>query len=174
MLNKVYDEVNIESNIQISQARSLSMISDGWSNINQESVQNFIVCTLKPFFFEAIYSGETSHTVEWISNQIIQQMETINIEKFSAVITDTANVMKAAWHIIEEKYPTIVCFGCASHTLNLLIKDILKINSIKTVVDNATNLVKYFKKHPQAIAKLKRIQQDNYNKEIALVLPVLT
>ena len=50
LLNKVYDEVNIESNIQISQARSLSMISDGWSNINQESVQNFIVCTPKPFF----------------------------------------------------------------------------------------------------------------------------
>ncbi|CAG8843955.1 18072_t:CDS:2, partial [Gigaspora margarita] len=36
---------------------------------------------------------------------------------------------------------------------------------------NATKLVKYFKSHPQVLAKLRRIQLDNYNKEIALVLP---
>ena len=101
-------------------------------------------------------------------------MEAINIEKFSAVITNMANVMKAAWHIIEEKHPNIVCFRCASYTLNLLIKDILKIHDIKTVIDNATKLVKYFKSHPQALAKLKRIQSDNYKKEIALVLPAIT
>ncbi|EXX55494.1 hypothetical protein RirG_224950 [Rhizophagus irregularis DAOM 197198w] len=35
-------------------------------------------------------------------------------------------------------------------------------------------IVNYFKSHVQAAAKLKRIQGENYNKEIALVLPVLT
>ncbi|CAG8488922.1 3554_t:CDS:2 [Scutellospora calospora] len=121
LLNKVYDKVTIESNIQISQAQSLSMISDA-----------------------------------------------INIEKFSAVIIDTANVMKAAWHIIEEKYLTIACFGCASHTLNLLIKDILKINSIKTVVDNATKLVKYFKKYLQAMGTHLECFQSFQKTRIAL------
>jgi hypothetical protein len=101
-------------------------------------------------------------------------MEIINIEKFSAVITDTANVMKAAWRIIEEKYPNIACFGCTSHILNLLVKDILKINDIKNIADNAKALVKYFKSHVQSMAKLKRIQQENYNKEIVLVLPAIT
>ncbi|CAG8605982.1 21864_t:CDS:2, partial [Gigaspora rosea] len=159
LVDKVYEDVKKESDKQILEAQSLCMISDGWSNINQES---------------AVYSGEESHTAEWIANQIIRQMEAINIEKFSAVITNTANVMKAAWHIIEEKYPKIVCFGCASYTLNLLIKDILKIHDVKSVIDNATKLVKYFKSHPQALAKLRRIQLNNYNKEIALVLPAIT
>jgi len=174
LLDDVFDGVKAECNEQILQAKSLTMVSDGWSNINQESVQNFVICTPKPLFFDAIYSGEESHTAKWVANEIIKQMEIIDINKFSAVITDTASVMKAAWRIIEESYPNIVCLGCNSHVMNLLISDILKIDQIKSVVENAKKLVNYFKGHIQAAAKLKRIQKENYSKEIALVLPALT
>ena len=64
LLDDVYDGT-------ISKAKSLCMVSDGWSNINRESVQNFIVCIPKPLFFDAVYSGEESHTAIWISNEII-------------------------------------------------------------------------------------------------------
>lgn len=174
LLDDVFDGVKAEFNEQILQAKSLTMVSDGWSNINRESVQNFVVCTPKPLFFDAIYSGEESHTAKWVADEIIKQMEIININKFSAVITDTASVMKAAWKIIEERHPNIVCLGCNSHVMNLLISDILKIDQIKSVVENAKKLVNYFKAHVQATAKLKRIQKENYTKEIALVLPALT
>jgi len=174
LLDDVFDGVKAECNEQILQAKSLTMVSDGWSNINRESVQNFVICTPKPLFFDAIYSGEESHTAKWIADEIIKQMEIIDINKFSAVITDTASVMKAAWRIIEERYPSIVCLGCNSHIMNLLIGDILKIDQIKSVVENAKKLVNYFKGHVQAAAKLKRIQKENYSKEIALVLPALT
>ncbi|CAB5095217.1 unnamed protein product [Rhizophagus irregularis] len=174
LLNDVYDEVKLQTDEQISKAKTLCMVSDGWSNINRESVQNFIICTPKPVFFNATFSGEESHTGEWISNEIIQQMEAIGVQKFSAVITDTASVMKSAWRRIEEKYSNVVCLGCNSHVINLLIGDILKIDEIKTIVENSKMIVKYFKSHVQAAAKLKRIQGENYNKEIALVLPILT
>ncbi|GBC16120.2 zinc finger BED domain-containing protein 1-like [Rhizophagus irregularis DAOM 181602=DAOM 197198] len=174
LLDDVFDEVKAECNEQILQAKSLTMVSDGWSNINRESVQNFVICTSKPLFFDAIYSGEESHTAKWVADEIIKQMEIVGINKFSAVITDTASVMKAAWRIIEDSYPSIVCLGCNSHVMNLLISDILKIDQIKSVVENAKKLVNYFKAHVQATAKLKRIQKENYSKEIALVLPALT
>ncbi|CAB5395384.1 unnamed protein product [Rhizophagus irregularis] len=174
LLDDVYDEVKMHTDEQISKAKSLCMVSDGWSNINRVSVQNFIVCTPKPIFFDATFSGEESHTGEWIANQITQQMEIIGAQKFSSVITDTASVMKAAWKRIEEKYSHIVCLGCNSHIINLLIGDILKIDEIKDIVNNAKMIVNYFKSHIQAAAKLKRIQIKNYNKEIALVLPTLT
>ncbi|GET53362.1 zinc finger BED domain-containing protein 1-like [Rhizophagus irregularis DAOM 181602=DAOM 197198] len=174
LLDDVFDEVKAECNEQILQAKSLTMVSDGWSNINRESVQNFVICTPKPLFFDAIYSGEESHTAKWVADEIIKQMEIVGINKFSAVITDTASVMKAAWRIIEDSYPSIVCLGCNSHVMNLLISDILKIDQIKSVVENAKKLVNYFKAHVQATAKLKHIQKENYSKEIALVLPALT
>ena len=166
--------MKIQADEQISKATTLCMISDGWSNINRESVQNFVICTPKPFFFDATFSGKESHTAEWMANQITQQMDIIGIQKFSAVITDTASVMKAAWKIIEGKYSNIVCLGCNSHIINLLIGDILKIDEIKVVVNNAKMIVNYFRSHIQAAAKLKRIQIENYNKEISLVLPALT
>ncbi|CAB5392569.1 unnamed protein product [Rhizophagus irregularis] len=172
LLNDVYDEVKLQTDEQISKAKTLCMVSDGWSNINRESVQNFIICTPKPVFFNATFSGEESHTGEWISNEIIQQMKAIGVQKFSAVITDTASVMKSAWRRIKEKYSNVVCLGCNSHVINLLIGDVLKIDEIKTIV--TATIVNYFKSHVQAAAKLKRIQGENYNKEIALVLPVLT
>ncbi|CAB4460063.1 unnamed protein product [Rhizophagus irregularis] len=174
LLDDVYDEVKMHTDEQISKAKSLCMVSDGWSNINRVLVQNFIVCTPKPIFFDATFSGEESHTGEWIANQITQQMEIIGAQKFFSVITDTASVMKAAWKRIEEKYSHIVCLGCNSHIINLLIGDILKIDEIKDIVNNAKMIVNYFKSHIQAAAKLKRIQIENYNKEIALVLPTLT
>ncbi|GBC07859.1 hypothetical protein RclHR1_07730012 [Rhizophagus clarus] len=146
LLDDVYDEVKAQADEQISKAKSLCMVSD----------------------------GEESHTGEWIANQIIQQMEIIGTHKFSSVITDTASVMKAAWKRIEEKYSHIVCLGCNSHIINLLIGDILKIDEIKDIVNNGKMIVNYFKSHIQAAAKLKRIQIENYNKEIALVLPTLT
>ena len=56
--------MKIQADEQISKATTLCIISDGWSNINRESVQNFVICTLKPFFFDATFSGEESHTAE--------------------------------------------------------------------------------------------------------------
>src|SRR6266498_5804701 len=150
------------------------MISDGWSNINRESVQNFVICTPKPFFFDATFSGKESHIAEWVANQMTQQIDIIGIQKFSAVITDTASVMKAVWKIIEGKYSNIVCLRCNFYIINFLIRNILKIDEIKVVINNAKMIVNYFRSHIQVAAKLKRIQIENYNKEISLVLLTLT
>ena len=79
LLDEVYEEVKIQADEQISKATTLCMISDGWSNINRESVQNFVICTPKPFFFDATFSGKESHTAEWMANQITQQMDIIGI-----------------------------------------------------------------------------------------------
>ncbi|CAB5380851.1 unnamed protein product [Rhizophagus irregularis] len=104
-----------------------------------------------------VSDGEEFHTGEWISNKIIQQMKAIGVQKFSAVITDIASVMKSAWRRIEEKYSNVVCLRCNSHVINLLIGDVLKIDEIKTIVENSKMIVNYFKSHIQVAAKLKRI-----------------
>ncbi len=55
-----------------------------------------------------------------------------------------------------------------------IIRNILKIDEIKVVVNNAKMIVNYFRFYIQAAAKLKHIQIENYNKEILLILPALT
>ncbi|GES85118.1 uncharacterized protein LOC113214128 [Rhizophagus clarus] len=77
LLDDVFDEVKAECNEQILQAKSLTIVSDGWSDINRESVQNFVIYTPKPLFFDAIYSGDESHIAIWVAEKIIQQMNII-------------------------------------------------------------------------------------------------
>ncbi len=101
-------------------------------------------------------------------------MDIISIQKFSAVIIDTTSVIKVIQKIIKRKYSNIICLRCNSHIINLLIRDILKIDKIKVVINNAKMIVNYFRSHIQVTAKLKYIQIENYNKEILLVLPALT
>src|SRR5256886_1761711 len=44
LLDDVFDEIKAECDEQILQANSLTMVSDGWSDINKQSVQNFVIC----------------------------------------------------------------------------------------------------------------------------------
>ncbi|CAG8443225.1 13984_t:CDS:2, partial [Dentiscutata heterogama] len=65
-------------------------------------------------------------------------------------------------------------FFNAFHPSFQIPSDILQIDEIKLIIEDSKTVVKYFKNHNIAIAKLRRIQKENYNKEIALVLPALT
>ena len=42
------------------------------------------------------------------------------------VVTDYASNMKKAWRPIEENFPTIICYRCAAHGLNLIFCDMIK------------------------------------------------
>lgn len=46
------------------------------------------------------------------------------VSKVSGAVTDNTNANKAAWKILEKRYSTKFFHGCASHALNLLIKDV--------------------------------------------------
>ncbi len=74
-------------------------------------------------------------------------MNIIGIQKFSAVIIDTVSIIKATWKIIEGKYFNIIYLRCNSYIINLLIRDILIIDEIKVVVNNAKMIINYFKSH---------------------------
>lgn len=60
-----------------------------------------------------------------VAEAICEVNEDVGPMKFTAVVTDNANVMQTSWKIIEERYPYIAAHGCAAHGVNLLIKDIV-------------------------------------------------
>jgi hypothetical protein len=102
-------------------------------------------------------------------------MVSINLAKVSCIITDNAPVMKAAWNILEKKYPFVIFFGCLAHGLNLLIKDIMKLPWAKNILKSAKQIVVYFRIHIIPAAILKRYQKTNYGANyVSLKLPVKT
>lgn len=94
-------------------------------------------------------------------------------EKFCCVITDNANVMKASWAIIEDRYPHISANGCAAHVMNLLVKGNLEIAENAELLKNAEKIVKFVTNHH--IVKGKFEERRKAAKVVhTLTLPVVT
>jgi len=72
-------------------------------------------------------------------------------EKVIAVVTDNAANMKRAWTIVLAKY-NVLCYSCAAHCLNLLAHDICGTNTFKAVLDEAIEIIKFFRSNSRVYA----------------------
>ena len=63
------------------------------------------------------------------------------------MLTDSASNFKRVGLMIQNKYPTITWVPCAAHTLNLLLKDIGKMPSVKQTLLDANHIVKFIREH---------------------------
>ena len=82
--------------------------------------------------------------------------------KVAALINEGAANMLAAYEIIRNKFPHIQAFRCTSHTLNLLAKDIEKLNITNEYINRCRDIIKIFKYQHIPCAILKRTQEEVY------------
>ena len=92
---------------------------------------------------------------------------------FFGLVTDNASNMKKAWRFIEEKYPTIICYECATHGLNLIFFDMIKLETCKNIIKRAKGVIKKFRHKHMLVDMLKTLQKAE-NVNCTLKLPVKT
>ena len=91
------------------------------------------------------------------------------------VVTDTCSVMKAAWKLVETKFPWITCTCCGPHVLNLYLKDLGKIEEVAAVIKKSNAILNLFwgkKRWPRT--KLREVIAVNHKKEFGLYRPKAT
>lgn len=76
--------------------------------------------------------------------------------------------------LINTKYPQISTYSCAAHTLNLLISDILKTDSVSDLEKKCTHIVKEVNNSHFLRARFNAIQKEKNSKAKALKMPVKT
>lgn len=157
-LDAQYSEMQCEVKRQISESKHLHLQCDGWSNIKNESIINFVISKPQPLFVDFVMSKENKHDASYMAEQIEKVMKDHGLEKFFVIIGDNAANMKAAFTLINEKYPNIVTLGCLSHLLHLLCLDILQCTSIQNFLSHATEIVKTIKRSHLLQAMYIRIQ----------------
>ncbi|XP_011860387.1 PREDICTED: uncharacterized protein LOC105557685, partial [Vollenhovia emeryi] len=136
LLEAEHERVQVSINENINNAKCLCLLSDGWTNCRGEGIINFIITTPKSVFYKAIESNTNRQISDFIFEEFSQVADDVGPGKFMALITDNAANMKSAWKKFTEKYPHTTAFGCAPHSINLFAKDILKLDSIKVIVNN--------------------------------------
>ena len=77
-----------------------------------------------PVFIKAIDGSGEFKDKHYIVGVLKDAIKEIGHEKVVQVITDNANVMKAARALIKGEYPKIFWTPCVVHTLNLALKNI--------------------------------------------------
>lgn len=146
---------------------------DGWSNIRNESIINFVVTQPKPLSVDFVATEEKSHTGEFMANKISEVVEKYDSSKFFSCIGDNASNMQAGLRLTNEKYPHIQPLRCKAHVLNLLCNDVLKVATSKKVFANAKKTVKKIKKSHRLNSVFMQKQTEKGIKT-ALKLPPVT
>ena len=180
LLSTLYQE-ELEATVdRLVSCSHLTLVSDGWSNVKNQCITNYVLSGvgIKPAFWKSVNTTGTSHTAQAIADgifEVIEEVEAlVGLGKIVAVVTDNASNMRGAWEIIETKNPDISCNGCGAHVANLLIKDVVNIEEVRTCLDKAAAIAKWFKKRPMAIFKLsehKKLNKESSNRTLKIPVP---
>ena len=93
LLDSEYDKIKVETVTTIAAFDSVGLICDGWSNIRNEPIINFIVSQPKPIFWKSLHTDLQSHTEECIATEILKVIEELESEcgkMVFKVVTDNA------------------------------------------------------------------------------------
>lgn len=172
-LDKQYNEMLVKITSKIESSKNLSLQCDGWTNIRNEPIINFVITTPEPLFHSFLSTKENRHTGEYMAEQIDNLISKYNPEKFFVVIGDNAANMQKAFALIHAKYPHIITLGCMAHTLHLLCNDILNCPSVKVFMGSVTNIIKAVRNTHVLNALFKRLSMDRKS-NVTLKLPCST
>jgi len=68
----------------------LSIQWDGWSNLRQKGIINFVITIPEFFFVNFIHTDGKSHTAEYLASQIIIVINRYNPKKFVAFMNENS------------------------------------------------------------------------------------
>ncbi|KAF4130774.1 hAT family C-terminal dimerization region [Phytophthora infestans] len=134
----------------------VTLVTDGWTDINGLAVVNYVVvCGEYTFFLESVYTGTQAHDAEFLAADIERVIAKYDFLEVGAVVTDNTNANKATWETLQNKFPKTFFHGCVCHGLHLLVKDIVKkVKWMDTLQSGCKEMVTFFKKNHKAWAEL--------------------
>ena len=154
-----------------------SLSTDGWDDCAERHLYNYVVMTNKgPYFLDSIdvtaaaveMSRDDTLKAVFIAEKLIKRIEQLGPDDAVSVVTDGPNVMRAAWKIVEKKFPKIVCTWCAGHVTDLMLEDLGKLPFVKTSIDDARSVVKFIRGHFHTKTELRKLTKS------VLLLPAET
>ena len=162
LLESEYDKIKVETVATIAASDLVRLMSDGWSNIRNEPIINFVVSHPSSIFWKSFHTDLQSYAGEYIATKILKVIEELESDcgkMVFGVVTDYACNIKKAWRLTKEIYPTIICHGCAAHGLNLIFCDMIKLETCKNIIKRAKGVIKEFRHKSMLVDMLKAMQK---------------
>jgi hypothetical protein len=97
LLDQEYDALFTVGKNMLASAKMYSLTTDGWSNLRQDHLVNFVLIVpgQKPFFYRSIDTKGVPQSSSNIASQIIAIIEEIgNSDRLVSILTDNAANMR--------------------------------------------------------------------------------
>lgn len=152
--------IGVEAKEVLSKATDVVISSDGWSS---KGTENFLALTghfILQDKFKSISLGVAKlvdQTAVGHANSITKLLSKHQglSRKVHTMVSDNAEVMKCTARILK-----LFWFGCYPHTLNLVVKDALKLPQCSALLTDVRNISSHFKRSCKASDRLRDIQKN--------------
>ena len=148
LLDKEYEHVQGKVDKMLALLDYVQFSSDGWSNIRGESIVSYVATCFKGDYY--IDSTDASLVekkgADWcfLDFKRVVAKAKIPFSKISGLVTDTEAKMRALWQLVEKDYPMIFAYGCCTHTIQLILKDICALPWFAAVCTKCNQVAKWF------------------------------
>ena len=134
---------------------------------------NYVAVTrTKLIFLKTKVAGSSRHTGKAITYRLKAVIKEIGgKEAVITVTTDNASNIKKAWPLVEQRYPSILTLGYASHIVNLAVEDIFRVSTIGGALQSAITVIKYFRNSTILTGLLNEVTKATGKQRPALQLP---
>lgn len=143
-----------------------TVLSDGWDTVDRLHLINQLVGNSQGIFFDGTVElqADDHEDAKFVAGVFASLVDRTGPLSIIQVCSDTCSTMKAAWKIIEAKYPWITATPCGTHVLNLELKDLAKIKEVKETITKVKSVLNLFwgrSRWPRL--KLKQTISSNHN-----------
>ncbi len=154
------NEVQAEASTALKKASSVVITTDGWTS---KATENFIALTghfILGNKFQSVTIGVEKLTDQTAAGHVTAIKNILSkheglLPKVHTMISDNAEVMKCTARLLK-----LFWFGCFPHTLNLVVKDGLKIVECATLLSSVRELSSHFKRSSKASERLREVQKN--------------
>lgn len=160
LLDEVYNSTQ-ESVRDELKNKVVNLAIDGWSNVRHDAIVCVCVTdvlTNSTHLIDTIDTGAESHTGEYlvkITTAAVKKCEDFKCTVRSVVTDNAANMSRMRRDLAQQEelasHKDIVTYGCSSHLLNLLAKDL----NAEEITEQVKSIMRYFKYTHFASAKYK-------------------
>jgi myosin-crossreactive antigen len=180
-LDECFAESTLDIKLETENCKTANTLcSNGWTNIRQEPIFNYVLVT-KALFLESAETGDKQHTAQFVADELEEVAKVwcpAMIRDRNAMIwidticLDNPRVNKLATSLLKQKYPHLQTIGCIPHILNLLVQDTMK--CLDQCFNNIFKVITFVRSHHMAQFVLNKKQISFLGKTISPKLPIKT
>ncbi|KAL4588076.1 hypothetical protein LXL04_000955 [Taraxacum kok-saghyz] len=118
-----------------------TIMSDGWRDIRQLHLINLLVyCPKGISFLKPVDAYDIANNATNLCNLFAEIVEMVGRNNVVRLVTDNAANYKLAGTKLCENYPSITWSPCATHCLNLVLKDVSELDNVKSLATLASRV----------------------------------